>query len=425
VKNKYIIEAAKKRMEKVMSILDEVENEKEYLISVRRYLHQNPEISLHEFETAEFIEKQLDLFGIEHKRVWKTGVLGTINGRNSKKPGVLGTNIGRNIKKTVLLRADIDALPITEETNLSFKSKNQGVMHACGHDLHTTALLGAAKILQALSNTYDGKILLVFQHAEEFGHGSQFFVAENITKEADRAFGIHAAPNFPVGTIAMTRGADAASCDYFKISVKGKSAHISKPYQGIDALHIASLIVTELKTLVQNLLDPIETALIGVGKIAAGNAYNIIAGDAMLEGTTRTFSRETQKLLKEKIIEIASRVAQNHGGTAITEFETFTSALINDDTAFDEAYTVAEDIVGATNIITDTSAIRGLGSDDFAEYIQDTKGVYVHIGTSNSNTPTTKYPLHNCKFDIDEQSIAIASSLYIKYALLILKKGEI
>jgi len=393
-----------------MNVLVEVENEKEYLISVRRHLHQNPELSLHEFETADFIEKQLDLFGIEHRRVGKTGVLGTINGRKSGK--------------TVLLRADIDALPINEETNLTFKSKNPGVMHACGHDLHTTALLGAAKILQSIRDTFDGKILLVFQHAEEFGHGSQFFVAENITKETDRAFGIHAAPNFPLGTIAMTRGADAASCDYFKISVQGKSAHISKPYHGIDALYIACLIVTELKTLVQNLLDPLETALIGVGKIAAGNAYNIIAGDAVLEGTTRTFSLETQNLLKEKIIELASCVAENYGGTAITEFETFTAALVNDDTAYDEAYTVANDIVGAANIITDKSVIRGLGSDDFAEYIQDTKGVYVHIGTSNINSPTTKYPLHNCKFDIDEQSISIASSLYIKYALLILKEVE-
>lgn len=393
-----------------MNILSEVTKETDYIISVRRHLHKNPELSLKEFATATYIEEQLESMGIEYRRVGETGILGTIK-------GALG------IGKTILLRADIDALPIQDETNAPYSSRNQGVTHACGHDAHTASLLGAAKILQFLRDTFAGKVLLVFQPAEEFGHGSRFFLAENITEGVDRALGFHVSPEFPAGTIAMTRGADAASCDYFKISVQGKDAHISKPNQGIDALYIASLIVTKLKTLVQNVVDPLETALIGVGKISSGTSYNIIAGDAVIEGTTRTFLYETQELLKREIINLAEQIAMNNGGKAVTEFETFAAPLINDNTAFDEVYNVAEAMVGAENITTDKSIILGFGSDDFAEYLHDTKGVYVHVGTSNTINPNTKNPLHNSKFDIDERSLLVATNLFVAYALSVFK-GE-
>lgn len=386
-----------------MNISPKVEQEKEYLISVRRHLHQNPELSLKEYKTASFIEQQLDSFGIPHRRVGGTGVLGTITGKSGGK--------------TVLLRADIDALPVNEETSHSYPSKNAGVMHACGHDAHTAALLGAAKVLQSLRGTFAGRILLVFQPAEEFGHGSKFFLAENITEGVCRAFGIHMSPSFPVGTVAMRRGADSASCDYFKISVHGKGAHISKPDLGIDSLYIASLIVTELKALASKLV-PSETALIGVGTIHSGSSYNIIAEDAVLEGTTRTFSYQTQDLLKQKVTELASFIAKEYGGSAITEFETFTSPLINDDTAYDEAYAAAESIVGADNIYQDQAKLI---ADDFAEYIRRIKGVYVYVGTSDPKNPQTQYPLHSSKFDIDENALLVAANLHIEYALTVLK----
>ena len=321
----------------------------------------------------------------------------------------------------MLLRADIDALPITEETNASYSSRNQGVMHACGHDFHTASLLGAAKILQARRSTFAGRVLLVFQPAEEFGHGSRFFLEENINRGVDRAFGIHACPDFPVGSIAVTKGADAASCDYFKITVQGRDAHISKPERGIDALYIACLIVTRLKTMVRDIVDPHETALIGVGKISSGTSYNIIAGNAVIEGTTRTFLYETQELLKKKIIELADQIATENGGRAKTEFETFTVPLINDDTAFEEICGVAEKILGDGNIVTDKANIVGFGSDDFAEYLRDTKGVYVHIGTANIDDPNTKSSLHSSKFDIDERALAVAADLYISYTLSVLQ----
>lgn len=393
-----------------MNILANIEKEKDYLVSVRRHLHKNPELSLKEYETATYIEEQLDSFGIVHRRVGETGVLGIITGKQGSG-------------NKILLRADIDALPIQENTAATYRSKKPNVMHACGHDVHTAALLGAAKILRAQSEIFAGEVLLVFQAAEEFGRGSQYFLAENITNDVDRSFGIHVSPDFLVGTIAMTKGADAASCDYFKIAVKGKGAHISKVHQGIDALHIASLIVTELQTLVKRIVDPLEVALIGVGRISSGTAYNIIAEDAFLEGTMRAFTNQTQGLLQSEIPKLADQIAQKHGGKATTEFESFAAALINDDIAFDEVYKIASLIVGEENIVTEQKRIVGLGSDDFSEYLQDTKGVYVHIGTANEHNPETQYSLHNNKFDVDEQALLIAASLHIEYALSILK-GE-
>lgn len=391
-----------------MNISADVVKEKDYLVSLRRHFHKYPELSLEEHMTANYIEEHLEGMGIPCRRVGDTGILGVIEG-------------GLGEGKTVLLRADIDALPILEETQAPYSSRNRGAMHACGHDLHTASLLGAAKVLQAGRQNFPGKVLLVFQPAEEFGHGSRFFLAENTAKSADRALGIHVSPDYPVGTIAVTRGADAASCDYFKITVQGRDAHISKPERGIDALHIACLIVAKLKTLVRYVIDPLDTALIGVGKISSGSAYNIIAGTAVLEGTTRTFLYETQALLRKKIIDLAEQVAMDNGGRVKTEFETFAAPLINDNEAFDEVYRVAAKMLGTEHIITDKATIIGFGSDDFAEYLRHTKGVYVHIGTANTTNPNTKNSLHSSKFDVDEKALLIAADLFVSYSLSVLQ----
>jgi amidohydrolase len=392
-----------------MNILPEIIRETDYLISVRRHLHKNPELSLKEYATSVYIEEQLEAMGIPYRKIGETGILGMISGSGGNG-------------KTILLRADIDGLPIHEETGAPYRSRTPGIMHACGHDAHTASLLGAAKVLQTQRSTFSGKVLLVFQAAEEFGHGSKFFLEENVTAGVDRALGLHVAPEYPIGTLAMTRGADSASCDYFKITVQGREAHITRPWQGVDALYIASLIVTNLKSLVKDEVDPLETALIGVGKISSGTAYNIIAGDAVIEGTTRTFLFETQDLLKKRIIETAEQIAMDNGGRAIVEFETFTVPLINNDTAFDEVIPIAVQAVGSENVITDKEKVIRLGSDDFAEYLRITKGVYVHVGTANEINPNTKNPLHNSRFDIDEQALLLCTHLYVSYALTIIKE---
>lgn len=376
-----------------------------YLIETRRYLHKNPELSLQEYNTAAFIRSELERFGIPYQTVDETGTLGIIEGRGK----------GRR----VLLRADIDALPIEEQTTLTCKSRNCGVMHACGHDFHTAGLLGAAKTLSELRDSFDGTVLLAFQQAEEFGHGSKFFARDGLTRGYDRAFGIHISPAFRIGTIALTRGADAASCDYFKITVRGKSAHISKPHLGNDALAAAAEIAVQLPRIQSTCLNPIENSVIGIGKLMAGTSWNIIAQEAVLEGTIRTTSHETQALLINRVTKTARQIAQLYGTTAEVEFETFTSAVINDDDAFDEAYAVSAEIVGAENTITNQRLIMGFGADDFAEFAKEEKGVYVHVGVANDN-PNSQVSLHSELLEPDEGALRIIAQLHVNYALKIL-----
>lgn len=383
----------------------EYKADEKYLTEARRYLHENPELSLKEYNTAAFIRNELKRFGIEYRTVGETGTLGRIEGRAKGK--------------TVLLRADIDALPIEEETALEYASKNKGVMHACGHDFHTASLLGAAKALSEIRDSFDGTILLAFQQAEEFGHGSKFFVAEGLTKGYDRAFAVHIAPSFPVGTIALTKGADSSSCDYFKITVKGKSAHISKPHCGNSALLAAAEIAVSLPKLQSSVLAPLEDALIGIGTLHGGTSWNIIAQEAVIEGTLRTFSHEVREFLIEKITQHVRGVAQLYGTEAETEFENFTPALINDGDAFEEAYRVSEELVGKDKVITDALQIKSFAADDFAEFIRYEKGVYVRVGTANEEE-NSNLTLHSSRLTPDEGALKISAELYIKYALSVL-----
>lgn len=385
--------------------MDNISTDLSYLVETRRYLHKNPELSMREFNTAAFIRNELERFGIKYRSVGETGTFARIEGR---APG-----------KTVLLRADIDALPVLEKTGLPFASENVGVMHACGHDFHTAALLGAAKALNERRDTFSGTVLLAFQQAEESQHGSKFFVNEGLTKGYDRAFGIHISSAFPAGKIAMTRGTDAASCDYFKITLRGRSAHISKPHLGNDALAAAADLALKLPAIQSRCLDPLENSVIGIGKLTAGTSYNIVAAEAVLEGTIRTLSREAQEFLQQKVQETAEATAAVYNVTAEVEIETFAIPVINDDTAFDEAYSAAARVVGEENIITDQKLIMGFGADDFSEFQRYSKGVYVHVGTANS-TENSQLPLHSDRLAPDESALGIMQRLHLEYALSVL-----
>lgn len=378
-----------------------------YLIETRRYLHRNPELSMREYNTAAFIRNELSRFGIEYRTVDETGTFARIDG---KAPG-----------KTVLLRADIDALPVYEKTGLAFSSENEGVMHACGHDFHTAALLGAAKELSALRDKFSGTVFLAFQQAEESQHGSKFFVREGLTKGYDRAFGIHISPAFPAGKIAMTRGTDAASCDYFKITLRGKSAHISKPHLGNDALAAAAELALKLPAIQPRILNPLDNSVIGIGRLTAGTSYNIIANEAVLEGTIRTLTFETQEFLQNKVRETAEAVAALYDVIPDIKLETFAYPVINDDDAFDEAYAAAAKIVGEENIITDRKLIMGFGADDFSEFQRYAKGVYVHVGTANA-AESSQLPLHSDRLTPDESALTVMEKLHVEYALSVLNK---
>jgi amidohydrolase len=383
-----------------------IKAEEECIISLRRYFHQNPEPSMQEYNTALKIEEELDASGIEHKRVGVTGVLGVIRGKKSSN-------------KRIILRADIDALRIQDLKKESYASNKEGFMHACGHDAHTAALLGAAKVLKAKEAELAGEIYLFFQQGEEFGQGARVFIREGLLKGSSRVFGIHVASYIPVGQVSVTKGPVNASVDHFTITVKGQSAHVSTPQKGVDALYIASQIVVNLQAVVSRQTDPIDTVVVGIGVLKAGTAYNIVANEAVIEGTTRCFSKEARARTNGSIESIARQLGAAYGAEVELDFEDFASPLVNDEAVCNEVEAVAGDIVGAENVVRQE---KSLGGDDFAEYLLLLPGMYAFVGTGNKDKPNTTQPHHHGLFDIDEQGILIAANLYVDYALQQLKQ---
>lgn len=393
-------------MTELESILcNEIDNDNDYIVSLRRYFHSHPELSKEEYLTAEKIEKELDLLGISHKRVTKTGVYAEIVG---EKPG----------KHVIVLRADIDALPVKEEHETPYKSIYEGKSHACGHDCNTSCLLGAVRALVKHKDLIKGKIIINFQPGEEIGYGARFFVDEGHIDEADRSFGIHMSSREKVGNVVCMAGPNNASVDYFHIHINGRCAHIASPEKGIDALHIASQIVVEERALFAQY--PIDEVLIGIGKMSAGTQYNVIAGTADIEGSLRSMTHEMRKVMKDKIEEIAKRVAEEKGGSVEIEWKDFTSPLINDEQATLEAQETAASIFGEDRLIKHRKA--DLSGDDFAEYIIKVPGHYAYIGSGNAKIPETCVAHHDTKFDVDERCLAIGAKMYACYAVNYLNK---
>ena len=385
-------------------ILDETNDNFNNVVELRRYFHSHPELSKYEFNTAKKIEEELDKLNLEHKRVGETGVYSEIHG--AKCDGV---------NKTIILRADIDALPITEGHICEYTSKNKGVMHACGHDAHAASLLTAASILAKHKDLFSGTIRLCFQQAEEIGYGANLFVDGGYLDGADRSFGIHVGSNIPVGKIVVMPGANNAAVDWFKINIKGKSAHVSTPELGIDAAYIISQIVVGAQSLITRTTSPMDNVLIGIGKINAGTGYNIVAEESSCEGTIRVFSPKTRKSIKEKLESLVRNTCQIYGATYSIEWADFTSPLINDEKSTSEAQHVACELFGSDNVIT--SRLPSLGGDDMAEFILKVPGVYAFVGTRNENVFETTVAHHNPFFDIDENGLKTSVAMYVGYAI--------
>ena len=384
------------------NLVKDVEALKNYLIETRREFHQNPELSLKEFRTASRIEEELTKFGIKHSRVGETGVLGILKG---DKPS----------DKVLLLRADIDALPINEVGAVEYISKNPGVMHACGHDAHTTCLLAAAKILSEKKSEIAGEVRFVFQPAEEIGKGTQPFIEANVLEGVDRAFGLHCAPDLPLGTVGLTPKLNNAAVDHFTISVKGVSSHVSLPHKGVDALYVASEIVVAVQALRTRLNSPLEPMIIGIGKFNAGTTYNALAANAVLEGTTRTISKESRAKIKTEINRCVKNIAEIYGATATVEWEGFTGPVINDPEVCEEVAALVDETFGKGHVVKDREI--SLGGDNFADFIEEKKGAYAYLGTSSETKPCTKLPLHSDSFDLDEEAILKGTWLHVAYAL--------
>lgn len=384
------------------NLVKDVEALKNYLIETRREFHQNPELSLKEFRTASRIEEELTKFGIKHSRVGETGVLGILKG---DKPS----------NKVLLLRADIDALPINEVGAVEYISKNPGVMHACGHDAHTTCLLAAAKILSEKKSEIAGEVRFVFQPAEEIGKGTQPFIEANVLEGVDRVFGLHCAPDLPLGTVGLTPKLNNAAVDHFTISVKGVSSHVSLPHKGVDALYVASEIVVAVQALRTRLNSPLEPMIIGIGKFNAGTTYNALAANAVLEGTTRTISKESRAKIKTEINRCVKNIAEIYGATAIVEWEGFTGPVINDPEVCEEVAALVDETFGKGHVVKDREV--SLGGDNFADFIEEKKGAYAYLGTSSDKKPCTKLPLHSDSFDLDEEAMLKGTCLHVAYAL--------
>lgn len=387
----------------MLNIIEQLQQEKEYITALRREFHQHPELSLQEFRTAGRIEEELEKFGIEHTRVGETGVLGVLR----------GTSAGEGI---IALRADIDALPIQETNEIVYRSQTDGVMHACGHDAHTACLLGAAKFLAEHREEFGGEIRLIFQHAEEVGSGAKPFIDAGALKGARRIFGLHTAPDLPSGKVGLKPGLNNASVDHFKISVRGKAAHVSTPQLGVDALYIASQIVVALQALVTRLTSPVEPVIIGVGTLNAGTTYNALAESAVLEGTVRTISQETRERIQTLVSKTAQGIADIYGGSVEAIWTDFASPLVNDEQVCREAEDIVGQLWGEGKVITDREL--ALSGDDFAEYLLQVPGAYAYLGTGNASRPETLNPAHNGNFNIDEETLVFGASLYAGYVLL-------
>ena len=376
------------------------------LIALRREFHRDPELGLHEYHTAARIERELDRCGIPHERIGETAVVGHL----------CGTGSGSGL---VALRADIDALPIQETNDVPYRSQTPGVMHACGHDAHTTCLLGAAKVLSAHRADFGGEVRFLFQPAEEIGQGARALIAAGALDGIQRVFGLHTASDLPAGTVGIKPGANNAGVDHFVIRIHGKSAHVSTPQLGADALYIASELVVSLQSIVTRMTSPVEPVLIGVGKLNAGTAYNAVAESAVLEGTTRMFSSESRARLREQINAAAAHISALYGGTAEVEWNDYATPLANDAAVCAEAAKTA----AALGIPVTAERTLSLSGDDFAEYLLQTKGAYAYLGTANPEKPHTCISNHHGDFDIDEETLPLGAALYAAYAAAVCR-GE-
>ncbi|MBE6023105.1 MAG: amidohydrolase [Cellulosilyticum sp.] len=385
-----------------MAVRKEVIELKAYLVELRRNFHRYPELSGKEYQTALRIEKELEEMGIPHIRVGETGVIGILENDSCEEE-----------TQTIILRADIDALSIEEQNKVAYKSQNPGVMHACGHDGHTVALLGAAKVLSQYKANLKQRVILLFQQAEEIGAGAKQFLGTKYWKPIDKIMGIHFASFLPTGKILVQTGESNASCDYFKIIVKGRSCHVSKPQDGIDALYIGSQIVVGIQAVAARMTNPLDPVVVGIGKMYSGTNYNIVANRAVLEGTTRAFNHTVRSKINEAVMEIAISIARAYGAEVEVQFESYAAPLINHCDVAKEIAGIMGQIVGKQQVIV--NGPKTMMADDFAEYLQVMKGSYIFVGSSHNEA--TSYPHHHEQFDLDEEALLIAADAYISFVL--------
>ena len=374
------------------------------IVDIRHHLHANPELSFQEFETSKYVKIALENIGIskiEHKA--DTGLVALIEGKN---PSV----------KTIALRADMDALPIKELNNVAYKSKNEGVMHACGHDVHTSCLLGAAQILFSLRNEFEGTIKLIFQPGEEkLPGGASMMINEGVLKNPDASaiIGQHVMPLIPVGKVGFKSGLYMASTDELYVKVIGKGGHGAMPQLNIDPVVIAAQIIISLQQIVSRMSSPIIPSVLSFGKVIANGATNVIPNEVIMEGTFRTLNEKWRLEAHDKMVKMATMIAESMGGKCEFEVRKGYPFLHNDETLTAKAKQHAIEFLGPENVI---DLDIWMAAEDFAYYSQIIPACFYRLGTRNEEKGIVS-SVHTPTFDIDENALEIGSGLMAYLAI--------
>lgn len=385
-----------------MSMWEKCKELQDYIVGIRRDLHQIPEVGTDLPKTQAMIAAELDKLGIAYrKNKGDSGIIGTIEGG---KPG-----------KTILLRADIDALPITEQTGLPFASKHQGCMHACGHDTHAAMLLGALRILNEHKDELSGNVKFVFQTGEEISKGARIAIQEGVMDGVDAVFGIHIGsilgPDVPAGTLIAVPGCCMASFDRFILKVHGIGCHGSTPEKGVDPITIASNIVLSLQEVIAREIAAPKAAVLTIGKIAGGFAYNVIPDEVLIEGTIRSFEDPIRQHLAKRIGEIAQGIASTFRGSCDYEMDWGAPPVVNDEAMAELAGVAAKKALGAEHVLTAQPA-PNMGGEDFAYYLEKAPGAFMFLSSAN-HEKRTDVPHHNPKFDVDESVLHMGSAVFV------------
>lgn len=382
-------------------------NKEEEMIAFRRDLHMHPELQWQEFRTTDQVAKELDKLGIPYRRTNPTGLIADLKGG---KPG-----------KTVALRADMDALPVQElNQDLSYKSTEDGKMHACGHDSHTSMLLTAAKALVEVKDELAGTVRFIFQPSEENAEGAKEMVAQGAMEGVDHVFGIHIWSQTPSGKISCVVGSSFASADIIEIDFKGQGGHGAMPHDTIDAAIIASSFVMNLQAIVSRETNPLDPVVVTIGKMEVGTRFNVIAENAHLEGTLRCFNHTTRAKVAKSIEQYAKKTAAIYGGTAEMVYKQGTQPVINDEKSALLVQKTITESFGEDALYFEPPTT---GGEDFSYFQDEASGSFALVGSGNP-AKDTEWAHHHGRFNIDESAMKNGAELYAQFAYNYLNQDE-
>jgi len=393
-----------------LEIIKKAESIKEELIDIRRDIHSHPELGLTEIRTAGLVADKLRALGITVQTgVGETGVVGILKGNH---PG-----------KTILLRADMDCLAMAELNDVPYKSQNEGLMHACGHDAHTTWLLGTAMILSEIKEQIHGNIKFVFQPAEEGQGGAERMIKDGVLEnpKVDYALGAHIWPTVEAGKIGLKYGSVMAAPDMFDIRIKGKGGHGAEPHNAIDPISIACQVYMSLQTIVSRRVNPIDSVVLTISMFNAGSAHNVIPDHVDIVGTVRTLTTEMRTSVPKLMEQIIKGVCEANEGTYDFNYKPYYPPVINVDSAVDIVKEATEDILGKEAVVIMPKPT--MGGEDFSYFLEKVPGAFFVVGTYNEAKGIVN-SLHNPLFDIDEDVLYKASAVMAKSALIYLNNNK-